>query len=191
MFRRRRIFRPIVPVPVPVTAVNRQTVHPEVVHAHQLMEQGRYSEAADLFSRIAEAARVRDGPRAPIFSIQAGRAFILAGQVDQGIDSIRHGLEGLAAAERWSDLQGIGQVVVDQLNEKGYPEQAKTISDWLAASLEGKSVAAVVTPPVKQPVLPTRCPSCGAAVNSKEMGWLDDLTAECLYCGGPIRAERS
>jgi hypothetical protein len=189
MFRRRRIFRPIVPLSIPVTAVNRQTPHPEVVHAHDLMAQGQYLEAAALFSRIAEAVRVRNGPRAPIFSIQAGRAFILAGQVDQGMASLQRGLEGLAVAARWSDLEGVGLAVVDQLNEKGYPVQAKIISDWLAVNLEGKSVAAAVTPPAKQPVLPTRCPSCGAGVNSKEVSWLDDLTAECLYCGGSIRAE--
>ena len=37
-------------------------------------------------------------------------------------------------------------------------------------------------------VLPTKCPSCGAAVRSNEVKWLDDITAECNYCKSPIRA---
>ena len=190
MFRRRRIFRPIIPLPVPVPVGGRPQVHPAVARAHSLMEQGQYPEAAAAFSQIAEVARSRGGSRAPFFFIQAGRATVLAGQVDQGIASIRQGLELLAAGARWPELQRVGQAVVDQLTEMGYPEQAGVMRDWLASSLEGKAVTApVTTPKTAQRVLPTRCPSCGASVNSKEIEWLDALTAECLFCGGPIRAE--
>ena len=36
--------------------------------------------------------------------------------------------------------------------------------------------------------LPTKCPSCGAAIRPNEVKWLDDITAECRYCGMPIKA---
>ena len=90
---------------------------------------------------------------------------------------------------RWSELQRLGGTIVDLLNNGGYAEQAAAIGEWLSTSLIGKPIAAAVHSPAQQPLLPTRCPSCGAAVNSKELNWLDDLTAECLYCSGPIRAE--
>jgi hypothetical protein len=38
-------------------------------------------------------------------------------------------------------------------------------------------------------VLPTNCPSCGGPVLLKEVEWLDDITAECAYCGNGIRTE--
>ncbi len=189
MLRRRRILRAFDPIPIPRPAARRQGVHPEVAHAHDLLAQGQYPEAAATFSRIAEVAQARGGPRAPFFYIQAGRAFVLAGQVEAGVASLRAGLEMLASAGRWSELQRLGGTTVDQLNDLGHTEQAAAIGDWLSRRLIGKPIASAVQPPAKQPLLPTRCPSCGAAVNTKEVDWLDDLTAECLYCGVPIRAE--
>jgi hypothetical protein len=189
MFRRRRISRPMLPLARRIPAGARQQVHPEVARAHDLMAQGQYPEAAAAFSRIAEVAQSRGGPRAPLFYIQAGRAYVLAGQVEAGSASLREGLEMLAAAGRWPELQRVGQAVVDQLNDLGHPEQAKAIAEWLAASLAGKHIPPAVSPPATRTVLPTRCPSCGAVINAREVEWLDQLTVECLYCGGPVRAE--
>ncbi|MGA9398987.1 MAG: hypothetical protein WBV22_12090 [Anaerolineaceae bacterium] len=192
MFRRRRIIRPIarMAMPVGVPAGGRGQVNPRVAQAHNLMEQGQYPEAAAAFTEIAEFARSRGGPRAPFFFIQAGRASVLAGQVEEGVAKVREGLELLAGAGRWAELQRVGQAVVDQLTEQGYPEQSKVIADWLAASLAGKVVAQKVAGGVaKKPVLPPRCPSCGALVNPKEVEWVDEITALCLFCGSPVRSE--
>jgi hypothetical protein len=81
-------------------------------------------------------------------------------------------------------------MVVDQLTERSLTEQAGEISGWLSETLAGKAVGSPAAGgAVKQQVLPTHCPSCGAALNSREVTWLDEATAECLYCGGPVRAE--
>ena len=190
MFRRRRIIRPIVPVPMAFAAGGRKQVHPELVRANELMQNGQYLEAAATFSRIAEVVRGREGPRAPFFFLKAGRAYILASQVDEGLTCIRQGLGLLAGKGRWAELQRFGPMVVDQLKEKGLTEQAGKISDWLSATLAGKALENPVAGGAGElPLLPTRCPSCGAAINSKEVSWQDRMTAECLYCGGPIRAE--
>ena len=190
MFRRRRIIRPIVPVPVAVPAGGRRQVHPFLVRANEQMQAGQYAEAAASFSRIAEVVRGRRGPRAPFFFLRAGHAYILASQVDEGMTCIRQGLGLLAGNGRWADLQRFGPVVVDQLTERGLTEQAGEISGWLSETLAGKAVGSPAAGgAVKQQVLPTRCPSCGAAINSREVTWLDEATAECLYCGGPVRAE--
>jgi len=47
-------------------------------------------------------------------------------------------------------------------------------------------------PPVQEksrPALPTHCPACGAALKPNDVEWLDDVTAECEYCGSPVRGE--
>jgi hypothetical protein len=36
--------------------------------------------------------------------------------------------------------------------------------------------------------LPAKCPHCAGAVRSDEVDWIDDASAECLYCGGVIQA---
>ena len=33
----------------------------------------------------------------------------------------------------------------------------------------------------------SHCPSCGASLRPDEVEWLDDVTAECAYCGSPVR----
>ncbi len=35
--------------------------------------------------------------------------------------------------------------------------------------------------------LPTKCQSCGATIRPDEIKWLNDVTAECRYCGTPIK----
>jgi hypothetical protein len=58
--------------------------------------------------------------------------------------------------------------------------------DEVVTSVE--SEASVEPSPLKPHVtLPTKCPSCGAAVRSKEVKWLDEITVECNYCSMPIR----
>ncbi len=192
MFRRRRIFRPIVPIPVPVgvPAGGRGQVNPRVAQAHSLMQQGKYPEAAAAFTQIAEFARARGGPRAPFFFIQAGRATILTGQLEEGMLKLREGLELLANAGRWSELHRVGQASVDQLTNQGHPEEANELGDWLSANLAGKVISQnVAGGGGKRPALPPKCPSCGATVNPKEVEWVDPITALCLYCGSPMRSE--
>jgi len=190
MFRRRRILRPIAAAARAIPAAGGKQVHPELVRANELMQAGQYLQAAASFIRIAEVVRGRHGPRAPFFFLKAGHCYILADQVDEGMTCLRQGLGLLAGNGRWADLDRFGQVVVSHLNEKGYTAEAGEISSWLAGTLAGKPVVdASGGHKVERALLPTRCPSCGAMVVSREVDWIDDLTAECSYCGGPIRAE--
>ena len=62
------------------------------------------------------------------------------------------------------------------------------IANLLKASLP-KGFQAGNSAPAKKAVLPAHCPSCGAAVRPDEVEWLDDITAECDYCGSPVRGE--
>ena len=36
--------------------------------------------------------------------------------------------------------------------------------------------------------LPTKCPSCGAAISQEGIDWVGPLEAKCSYCGGTLRA---
>jgi hypothetical protein len=59
----------------------------------------------------------------------------------------------------------------------------------LKTHLPAKFTSDLQTTSTKKPILPTHCPSCGAAVKPDEVEWLDDITAECGYCGSPVREE--
>lgn len=36
--------------------------------------------------------------------------------------------------------------------------------------------------------LPTHCPNCGGPINSRDVRWVSERTAECPYCGTQIKA---
>jgi len=164
-------------------------IPPVLQEANFVFSKGEYGRAAELFERIAQAADARGGPRAPLFHLQAGRARILAGQTSLGMPSLKRGLELLAQRGRFPRLHKAGRRVVAELNEHGLQNEAAEIETWLKSVLP--SMPSFDSPErlSKKPVLPTHCPSCGAAVRADEVEWLDDVTAECAYCGSPVREE--
>jgi len=164
-----------------------QNVPPVLQEANFNFDKGEYGRAAELFERIAQAADGRDGPRAPIFHLQAGRARILAGQVKLGMPSLKRGLELFAQRGQWQRLHQAGARVVGELTALGLRGEAAEIESFLKGS--SPSMPDAESHPTKRPILPTHCPSCGAALRPDEVEWLDDVTAECAYCGSPVREE--
>ncbi len=161
-----------------------QDVPPVLQEANFAFDKGEYGRAGELFERIAETAAARGGPRAPLFYLQAGRARILAGQTALGMPSLKRGLELLAQHRQFPRLNQLGTRVISELNEGGLKKEAAEIEAWL------KNISPITSapePPWKRPMLPTHCPACGAALRPDEVEWLDEVTAECAYCGSPVR----
>jgi hypothetical protein len=77
--------------------------------------------------------------------------------------------------------------VLSELESRGLKAEAAEITAWLSSIAPGITEADTEPPSAKRPQLPTHCPSCGAAVRPDEVEWLDEVTAECAYCGSPIR----
>lgn len=175
MFRRdkRKAFAPNIP--------------PILQEANLAFDKGEYGRAAQFFERIAEGADARGGPRAPLFLLQAGRARILAGQAALGMPSLKRALEILAGRKQFQRLQNAGMRVVAELNERGLKTEAVDIEILLKMKLPATPTFETKETPTRKPVIPTHCPNCGAALRPDEVEWLDDLTAECGYCGSPIR----
>ena len=164
-----------------------QEVPPVLQEANFAFDKGEYGRAGELFERIAETAAARGGPRAPIFYLQAGRARVFAGQIALGMPSLKRGLELLSQQRLFLRLHRVKRRLINELRERGLEAEAAEIEAWMksAESTAPESTA----DQVKRPVLPTHCPSCGAGLRRDEVEWLDEVTAECDYCGSPVRAE--
>ena len=150
-------------------------------------EKGEYGRAAEHYDKLARAADARGGPRAPLFLLQAGRARIYAGQAVLGLPSIKRGLELLVERGQLQRAHQVGMRVVNELNEHRLEVEATNIEIYLGTLLP-KSFSAELE--VKRPTLPTHCPSCGAPLRPDVVEWLDEITAECGYCGSPAREEK-
>ena len=160
--------------------------------AHCLMDEGEYLQAAYLFEGLAQGAVRRRILRAPFLFLQTGRAFLYGGQQEKGVGAIKHGVRMLADAKRWGELYRVGHRLVDELQEKGFTTESDSFTAWLDEVLPENSehVASFKSDQRKShPVLPTACPNCGATVNSMEVTWMDEVTADCIYCGSAIWAE--
>ena len=164
-----------------------QDVPPVLQEANFVFDKGEYGRAAELFERIAETAAARGGPRAPLFHLQAGRARILAGQAALGMPSLKRGLELLAQRGQFPRLHQAGRRVISELKEQSLNKEAAEIAAWLESLLPSMPSLASPKVPPKRPVLPTHCPACGAGMRPDEVEWLDEVTAECAYCGSPVR----
>ncbi len=162
-------------------------VPPILQEANLAFDKGEFGRAAELFERIAEGADARGGPRAPLFHLQAGRARILAGQTAQGMPSIKRGLSLLAERRQYQRLLNAKTRVIEELKARGLANEAAEIESWLNTIAPSTPEFETQLPPSKKPILPTHCPQCGAALRPDEVEWLDEVTAECGYCGSPVR----
>jgi len=159
-------------------------VPPILQEAIFAFDKGQYGHAGELFEKLAETASARGGPRAPLFYLKAGQARILAGQTALGMPSLRRGLELLAERAQFLRLQNAGRRVIAELKERELGKEASEIEIWLNTQLPSVISS---EEPKQRPILPARCPSCGAAVLPDEVEWLDESTAECAYCGSLIQ----
>jgi hypothetical protein len=156
--------------------------------ANQLMAAGDYEGAAIAFKELAQGAENRFPQRAPFLYMEAGRAAILSGQTKIGVAHLRRGLTIFASQGRIPRMQAFGQRAIEELKSRSLNAEAEEIASLLNANLP-KEISFEKSAPAKRPVLPTHCPSCGAAVRPDEVEWLDDVTAECAYCGSPVRGK--
>jgi hypothetical protein len=162
-------------------------VPPILQEANLAFDKGEYGRAAELFERIAEGADARGGPRAPLFHLQAGRARMLAGQTALGMPSLKRGLSLLAQRKQFPKLQNTGLRLILELNERGLKDEAREMQNWLKTMMPAKSTLETLPPLTNRANLPTHCPQCGAAIRRDEVDWVDEVTAECGYCGSPVR----
>ncbi len=184
MFRRARRFMRGVP------PHRRQgpSVPPALHRAHRLMDEGNYAEAALAFHDLAKKAEEMFPERAPFLYIEAGHAATLNGAGKKAVAYFRSGLTLLGTQQRHHRLRKAGRRIAAGVRERGFNTEADEVESVVEtnATVWGKADAPTSK---ERPILPTHCPSCGAAVRSDEVEWVDDLTAECDYCGSPVRAE--
>ena len=178
----------------PIRRAMRQAARPDVPpmlrRAHELMAAGNYAAAAEAFEKLAHAGENRQHPKTGQMYLQAGRARILAGQNQVGFQHIKMGLGTMQRMGLHGRVQHAANRAVSELTERGMTAEAQEISQWSQKNVPASSAGMAGAPaPAKKPILPTHCPGCGGPVRPDDVDWIDDVTAECNWCGSPVRGE--
>jgi hypothetical protein len=167
-----------------------------LIEAQRLKEAGDYQTAANIFERLAKGAEERNIERAPFLFLQAAHCFLLDGQAQHSVELTKQSLSLLAKAERWSALYRSGTRAIKVLEENGQQDVALKMQSWLDEQLADHPEAktAPISPPLPQsgrqpPHLPEKCPYCGASLRSDQVLWIDERSAECVYCGSVVSTD--
>jgi hypothetical protein len=163
-------------------------VPPLLQQANQWMANGNYTEAASAFEQLAHWSEARFPERTPFLYLEAGQASLLDGQTKTGMAHFRRGLTLLATQGRFPRMHLLGQRIIRELNARGLKAEASEIASLLSGNLP-QQIPPEQTFTPKKPTLPTHCPHCGGSLRPDEVDWLDEVTAECSYCGSPVRGE--
>jgi hypothetical protein len=154
------------------------------------MEQNQPEEAAVIFDRLAEAGAKRGIPRAPQLYLQAGRAWIEAGEIERGVERLDTGVDLMIRMKQFRRLPVISHRILTELKDHGLTDQAVAfevkMNNVLAAfglSLASETIRA------EKPRLPAKCTYCGGNVLPDEVEWFDNQQASCTYCGSLLEAK--
>lgn len=171
-----------------IRRMGRPNVLAMLQRANQLLASGNYAEATRAFEQLARGAEERFSERAPFLYLEAGHSAILDGQTAAGVAHLRRGLTLLASQGRYRRMLRLARHITDDLNARGLTNEANEIASLVDTNLPKQIPQEEITP-AQKPILPTHCPNCGGALRSDEVEWLDEITAECAYCGSPVRGE--
>jgi len=163
------------------------SIPPLLIRSNQLLSAGNFAQAADGLEQLAHAAEARGGRQAARLYLEAGRARLMAAQSSQGVELIKSGLGLMAGAGLSHRLARSGSRLVSELKDLGFTQEAQQITAFLKNLAPGFEAVLPEPSSVRRPPLPTHCPGCGAPVRPDDVEWLDEITAECAYCGSPVR----
>jgi hypothetical protein len=162
--------------------------------ANELMAIEDYTGAARAYEELAKSADARNGPAAPHLFLQAGRAHLLAGQVSAGMVLVEKALNLFGERGEWLKFLRNRSRIVEELNRTGLDKEADFFANFMADEIPAEIVnVAYKTHSDPKPVararatLPTKCEECGAPLRIDEVDWVDEMTAECPYCGNITR----
>ncbi len=156
---------------------------PLLQSANEQMSAGHYAAAAASFDILAQ----RNGPRAPLFIMQAGRGYLFSGNLLEAMTHFKKALSMLAAEQQFRRLGKIGMHTVEELKARGHIKEAREINNLVISNMPALAdLPTQLGPDPARIIAPITCPACGGPVRADESEWIDAHTCECPYCGVPL-----
>jgi hypothetical protein len=164
---------------------------PLLIEAHRLFAAGQPAEAARLFAQLAEKAEA-DGnlPRAAQMHLEAARSLLMVNDGQAAVAHARAALQLFTQIGSLGPAEAVYQRTLQELRARGMRAEADALEQDLRSEFSQAAAppAPGVTPSPARGRLPVKCPQCGGPMRGDEVEWIDDHSAECLYCGSVVQA---
>ena len=152
--------------------------------ANQLQTSGQFGQAAPLFARLAQEMANSNHPRRSAnLHAQAAHCYADSGDATNALSHARAALNLFIQYQMVERTPRFYTNITNKFHARGMDQAAAS----LQAEFSGKIGVIPATPQSVQPKprghLPGACPKCGAPVRSDDVDWIDEVSAECPYCG--------
>ena len=154
--------------------------------ANQLAANNNAADAAPLYAELARELDVPHPRRAANLHARAAHAYADAGNEQLALAQARAALTMFIQYRMINRTPVFFANITRKFNNKGMKNSASALQNEFGNRV-GPMPPSTGSRSAKRGVLPTNCPKCGAPIHSDEATWIDDLTAECDYCGAAIR----
>jgi hypothetical protein len=158
--------------------------------ANQLIATGHPGEGAQLFANLAQQMEATNHPRRAA-NLHAQAAHAYADNQDEP-NALIHGRRALTLFLQYQMVERSPRFY-GNIERKLRARNMGKAADALQSEF-GKQVGSLPQPQVQpqapgQQRLPPTCSQCGAPVRGDEVEWINQYSAECIYCGSVIQTE--
>lgn len=188
--RRRRPIRPGRPPRRPGRPGIRKRALQRLNLAHNLLENEEFEQAGAAFEDLGNLALRRRAPRAAQLFLQAGKAYLMAGNSQLGTDMLITGLRLVPRMGPPRKTPIIGRRILDSLREMELHHEYRVVENELNQLLETYELKRDIKVDIRSDLqLPSKCPYCGGTVHPNEVDWVNENSVECNYCGSIVEGK--
>jgi hypothetical protein len=154
--------------------------------ANQLAVNNNSADAAPLYAELARELDVPHPRRGANLHARSAHAYADAGNEQLALVQARAALTMFIQYRMINRTPVFFANITRKFNNKGMKNSTTALQNEFGNRV-GQMPPQPAPGSAKRGVLPTNCPKCGAPVHGDETTWIDNLTAECDYCGAAIR----
>jgi hypothetical protein len=155
--------------------------------ANALAAKGQFGQAAPLFTQLAAGMEGGGHPRrAANLHAQASHAYA---ESQDEVHALAQAQVALRLFIRWQMAQRTPVFyanITRKMTAKGMAASVAVLQKEFGQA-GSEPVVQAAPAPARCGSLPPACTQCGAPVRSDEVAWVDDQTAECIYCGALVK----
>jgi len=158
--------------------------------ANRLIAAGHPGEAAQLFADLAQQMEASSHPRRAA-NLHAQAAHAYADSQDES-GALGHARRALTLFLQYQMVERAPRFYANierKLRAMNMAQAADALQSEFGQKVGSSPQPAIQPQAPGQQRLPSNCPQCGAPVRGDEIEWINQYSAECIYCGSVIQTE--